>query len=162
MGRKSNAAKPARPRSTPMSSHLYFAYGSNLHAARLLARAPSARVLGAARALGFALRLDKRGADGTAKANLHALAGGIVWGAVYELDPADWVSLDACERDYARFEIEVERGARRVSAQTYRSDHLIADACSAAAWYKQLILDGAREHALPAEWCAELERLPAR
>ena len=28
--------------------------------------------------------------------------------------------------------------------------------------YRQLIVDGARAHALPAEWCAWLERLPAR
>jgi AIG2 family protein len=161
MGPKSNAADPARPHFGPMSSNLYFAYGSNLCVARLVARAPSARAIGAARALGFALRLDKRGADGTAKANLHAAPDGAVWGAVYEIDPADWPSLDACERDYARLEIDVERGAQRLRVQTYRSDHLIADAL-AADWYAQLILDGAREHALPAEWCAELERLAAR
>ena len=158
MGRKSNAANP--PRLPQMSSNLYFAYGSNLCAARLRELAPSALVRGAAHAQGFALRLDKRGVDGTAKANLHAAPGGVVWGAVYALDPADWTHLDARERDYARIEIEIVQGDRRALAQTYRSD-LLTDAV-AAAWYKRLIVDGARAHGLPAEWCAWLEGLPAR
>jgi AIG2 family protein len=117
-------------------------------------------VRGPAQAQGFALRLDKRGVDGTAKANLHPAPGGVVWGAVYALDPADWTTLDARERDYARIEIEIVSGDRRALAQTYRSD-LLTDAV-AAAWYKRLIVDGARAHALPTEWCAWLDGLPAR
>ena len=144
-----------------MRADLYFAYGSNLCAARLRELAPSAVARGAARAAGFALRLDKRGADGTAKANLHPEPGSVVWGALYALDVADWPRLDARERDYARIEIEIETGDERVLAQTYRSDRLISDAL-AAVWYKQLIVDGAREHALPADWCAWLDTLPAR
>jgi gamma-glutamylcyclotransferase (GGCT)/AIG2-like uncharacterized protein YtfP len=144
-----------------MISHLYFAYGSNLCAERLRERAPSALARGTARANGFELRLDKCGADGTAKANLHPVSGAQVWGAVYELDPEDWARLDRYERDYARIEIEVLLGSgERALAQTYRSDRLTE--ASAAAWYKRLILDGARAHALPAEWCAWLEALPAR
>ncbi len=158
MGRKSNAANPERP---PLDSNLYFAYGSNLCTARLRELAPSARVRGAAHAPGFALRLDKRGVDGTAKANLHLAPGGVVWGAVYALDPADWARLDARERDYARIEIEIVQGDQRGIAQTYRSDRLTEDAV-AAAWYKRLIVEGARAHALPADWCAWLDGLPAR
>ena len=162
MGRKSNAANPARRPIDPMSSNLYFAYGSNLCAARLRERAPSALARGAAHAKGFALRFDKWGADGTAKANLHPDPNGVVWGAAYALDPEDWARLDAVECDYARIEIEieVEHGDRRARAQTYRSDRL-TDAVPAA-WYKQLIVEGARAHALPADWCARLEALLAR
>jgi len=144
-----------------MSSNLYFAYGSNLCAARLLACAPSAVARGAARAHGYALRLDKRGVDGTAKANLHPAPGALVWGALYEIDPADWARLDARERDYTRIEIEIALRDARALAQTYRSDHLTEDAV-AAAWYKRLIVEGARAHALPADWCAWLAQLPER
>ena len=161
MGREGNAANCARPRSNRMSTDLYFAYGSNLCAERLRERVPSASARGAARATGFALRLDKRGADGTAKANLHLAPGDEVWGALYALDPGDWPRLDACEPGYARFALEVEHVGARVSAQTYRSALLTGDPV-AAVWYKQLIVDGARAHALPAAWCARLERLPAR
>ena len=162
MGRKSNAAEPARLPSDAMGSDLYFAYGSNLCADRLRERAPSARECGAACARGFELRLDKRGADGTAKANLHAAPRGLVWGALYALDREDWKRLDGFERGYARIEIEVALadGERRALAQTYRSDQL-TDA-AAADWYKQLIVAGARAHRLPAEWCAWLDGLPAR
>ena len=144
-----------------MSGNLYFAYGSNLCADRLCGRAPSAVARGIARADGFALVLDKRGADGTAKVNLRADLGSVVWGVLYALDARDWPSLDEYERDYARIEIAVSRGAETLAAQSYRSDHLTDDPI-AAAWYKQLIVDGARAHGLPRVWCALLEALPAR
>jgi len=140
---------------------LYFAYGSNLCSARLRGRVPSAEVRGVAFASGFTLRLDKRGADGSGKANLHRSHGGRVWGVVYALDAADWPLLDACEPGYARIGIAVSLGDRQVAVQTYRSDHITASPVGAS-WYKQLILDGAREHGLPPEWCAALQALPAR
>jgi hypothetical protein len=161
MGSKSNAAICVRLPSDAMGSDLYFAYGSNLCADRMRERAPSARGRGTACARGFELRLDKRGGDGTAKANLHAAPRGQVWGALYRLDREDWPRLDDCERGYARIEIEViSASGQRALAQTYRSD-LLTDA-AAAAWYKQLIVDGARAQALPAEWCAWLDGLSAR
>jgi gamma-glutamylcyclotransferase len=157
MGREGNAVDRAR-----LPTELYFAYGSNLCAARLRERAPSARERGMACLRGFELRLDKRGADGTAKANLHAAPSGLVWGALYALDREDWARLDEFERGYARTAIEValDGGEQRALAQTYRSD-LLTDAV-AADWYKQLIVDGARAHRLPAAWCAWLEALPAQ
>jgi gamma-glutamylcyclotransferase len=159
MGSKSNAAIRVRLPSA-MEPDLYFAYGSNLCADRLRERVPSARVRGAARVLGFELRLDKLGADGTAKANLRAALHGEVWGALYALDRADWPRLDACERGYGRIEIEVilASGARAI-AQTYRSDRL-TDA-AAAPWYTQLIREGAHAHGLPAQWRTFLDGLCA-
>jgi gamma-glutamylcyclotransferase (GGCT)/AIG2-like uncharacterized protein YtfP len=140
---------------------LYFAYGSNLTSSRLLRRVPSAAARGIARVDGFVLRLDKLGTDGSAKANLHRVPHGEVWGAVYALDSAHWPDLDACERDYARIEIEVWQGDLLVPVQTYRSDRLTADPVPFA-WYTQLMLDGAREHGLPEAWCARLAALSAR
>ena len=161
MGSKGNAAIRVRLPSDAMGSHLYFAYGSNLCADRMRERAPSARARGAAYARGFELRLDKCGGDGTAKANLHTAPRGQVWGVLYALDREDWPRLDDCERGYARIEIEVlSASGLSAVAQTYRSD-LLTDA-AAAAWYKQLIVDGARAHGLPEDWCAWLDRLVAR
>ena len=144
-----------------MEPDLYFAYGSNLWSARLRGRVPSARARGAALLTGYALRLDKRGADGSGKANLHADANGAVWGVVYALDPAHWPRLDACEPDYARLRIEVELGGARIAVQTYRSDLLLEEP-SPLRWYRQLLIDGAREHGLPPEWIASLEALAIR
>ncbi len=73
-----------------MHRDLYFAYGSNMTSARLRARIPSARSVGAARIDGRRLVCNKRGRDGSGKANLCASPGGEAWGVVYEVDAADW------------------------------------------------------------------------
>ena len=144
-----------------MSRDRYFAYGSNLEPGRMLRRVPSARALGPARLEGFGLRLDKSGSDGSAKANIRREVGTRVWGAVYELATAEWPGLDAYEGGYARVEVAVAVGPERLVAHTYVSDVLTPDP-TAFAWYKQLMLDGARHHALPEEWIALLEALPTR
>lgn len=144
-----------------MSTPLYFAYGSNLLASRLRERVPSAAPRGVARLDGFRLTLDKRGADGSAKANLAPAVRERVFGVVYSLDAAHWPDLDRCEAGYERFEAGVEVDGARLAVQTYRST-LLTDDPVAHAWYKRLIVEGAREHGLPAAWIALLEALPAR
>ena len=144
-----------------MAPDLYFAYGSNLSSARLLARVPSARARGAARLDGFALRLDKPGADGSGKANLLATPGALVWGVVYQLDPSDWPALDACEPGYERTAVRVALDGAPLAAQTYCSP-LYGPGLAAFRWYHRHLVDGAREHGLPEEWIALIEALPVR
>jgi gamma-glutamylcyclotransferase len=48
----------------------YFAYGSNLDLARMRARAPAVGLIGPALLQGMRLAFDKRGGDGSGKANL--------------------------------------------------------------------------------------------
>ena len=143
-------------------SSLYFAYGSNLSANRMAERVPSARVVAAARADGRRLSLGKRGRDGSGKATLIVAADSLVWGVVYAIDPRDWRRLDRFERGYARISVFVvlER-EQRVAATTYIAPETAPDP-TAFGWYKRLIVDGAREHGLPAAYVAELERLPVR
>jgi len=140
---------------------LYFAYGSNLHAPRMRERIPSARALGAHLLEGFRFTLDKPSRDGSAKANLHAQADARVWGAVYRLDPADWPALDACEPGYRRQRVRLRGEDAEREADTYVSP-LRSPEPVAFEWYKQLIVAGAREHALPAAWLDFLEGLPSR
>lgn len=139
----------------------YFAYGSNLSPARMRERVAGAASLGAARLPGFRLALDKRGADGSGKANLHESPGDAVWGALYALGPADWLRLDGFEPGYERIRVEVEwRGSRR-AAWTYASRQLTPEPVPRA-WYKRLIVEGARVQGLPEEWIGLLEALPER
>jgi len=140
---------------------LYFAYGSNLSSARLLARVASARPLAPAQLLGWSLRTNKRGRDGSGKANLRSEARECVWGALYSMDPDAWPALDACEEGYARVSVEVLTHQDSLQASTYVSERLTADPVPFS-WYKQLIVDGAREHGLPEDWVRLLEALPAR
>jgi gamma-glutamylcyclotransferase (GGCT)/AIG2-like uncharacterized protein YtfP len=140
---------------------LYFAYGSNLVIARMRQRVPSARALGRARLDGRRLALDKRGRDGSAKANLRPDPAAHVWGALYRLDPRHWPALDACEPGYARVAVEVRAGAgERVAAETYVAQvHTDEPAWD---WYLGLLLQGARDHGLPEEYRTWLASLPAR
>ena len=139
----------------------YFAYGSNLKLERMRDRVPSARPAGAARLPGYRIVCDKLGADGSGKANLRVDAGSCVWGVVYCLDPAHWPDLDACEPGYDRREVEVWCDGQALVAHTYTSLHTTEDPVPFAG-YKRLVLEGAREHALPADWLRVLEAWPAR
>jgi hypothetical protein len=139
----------------------YFAYGSNMALSRMLARAPSARPEGAARLPGFRLCCDKLGADGSGKANLREDAAAFVWGALYAVDPGDLERLDRHETGYERVTVEVGWRDARVAAHTYRSARTTPDPVPFA-WYKRLVIDGAREHGLPADWILALEAWPER
>ncbi len=140
---------------------MYFAYGSNLTSARMCARVPSARFVGVARLSGWRLTLDKRGADGSGKANLAPDARAQVWGAAYRLDANEWSGLDAHEPGYERREIQILLGKRVQTAWTYVSGLRTRDPV-AHEWYKRLIVDGARDHGLPEDWIRWLAALPAR
>jgi gamma-glutamylcyclotransferase len=140
---------------------LYFAYGSNLCLGRMRERVASARVVGPARVAGYRLALDKRGADGSGKANLVPDAGAGVWGVVYAIAAGDWTRLDACEPGYARIEVEARTPQRPLAAWTYRA-RILTDDPVAFDWYKRLIVEGAREHGLPEEWLETLAGLPER
>ena len=140
---------------------LYFAYGSNLSLARMRERVPSARVVGPGLLRGAGLRLDKRGADGSGKANLATDRDACVWGVAYRLAVADWDDLDAVETGYSRVTVQLELFGRSVSAQTYRSERLTADPV-AFDWYKRLIVEGARQHGLPDAYISLLDALRTR
>jgi gamma-glutamylcyclotransferase (GGCT)/AIG2-like uncharacterized protein YtfP len=141
---------------------LYFAYGSNLSTTRLCqsGRAPSARVVGSASLSGHALAWHKRGADGTGKCTICATgrrADG-VWGVLWELDDRDVATLDAAEGPgYERIEVVVTTGNQKMNAFTYlaRSTHIDV-ALAPAAWYRELVIAGAREHGLPEAWIRRL------
>lgn len=136
----------------------YFAYGSNMSSARLRARVASARPLGAARLADFAWRCNKRGADGTPKANLVATPGAETWGVLYEIDAAALDDLDRLEGGYQRIPVSVSCGGQSRRAYSYASDRLL-DGEAPASWYVGLVLAGAREHALPEPWIAMLAKL---
>ncbi len=125
-------------------------------------RVASARFVARARAMDRRVTVDKRGSDGSGKANLREMRSETAWGVVYEIGAADWDALDQCERGYARIAIEVETDAgERISATTYVAVHVTDDAV-AWNWYKRLIVEGAREHGLPEDYVATLAALPAR
>ena len=98
-----------------MLTGLYLAYGSNLSSARMRERVASAQTLGVARLEGWRLACDKRGRDGSGKANIVPDGEAVVWGVVYRLERGQLSLLDRYEGGYDRVELEVvEDGAGRV------------------------------------------------
>lgn len=141
-------------------TRLYFAYGSNLHPARLQARTPSARILGPAELPGNRLAWHKHGVDDSGKCDIvetgrHADR---VHGALYEIDIGDWRYLDIAEElgtGYDIHRLEVRAGDQRIRAYSYRA--LVTDPdLKPFDWYQAFVVQGARVHGLPAEYVRAL------
>ncbi|MEZ4215448.1 MAG: gamma-glutamylcyclotransferase family protein [Myxococcota bacterium] len=136
---------------------LYFAYGSNMSTARLRARIASARHVGAARLAGHALVCNKRGKDGSGKANLVPHAARDAWGVVFELARADWPALDRFEWGYARSACVVHaRDGTALEAHVYLALAPGPGPLAPFDWYRDHCLAGALEHALPQEVVGEI------
>lgn len=139
---------------------LYFAYGSNMLPARLVARCRTASLIGPASLQGWGMAFAKHGMDGSAKATLIRRAG-IVQGALFRLDIADLPALDRAEgagRGYDRHDrLAVRQAGRDVSAVTYIAPHPVHGLLPFD-WYLALVLAGARLHGQDPE---TLDRLRA-
>jgi len=139
---------------------IYFAYGSNMSSARLFERIPSARSLGAARLEGFRLAGNKLGSDGTGKANLVVDLQSVAWGVIYALPASEWPRLDRFEPGYLRQLAKL----RDLRDQTHAAQLYLAQApgpdLPMHPWYREHLIEGAREHELPSDYIAWLSQLP--
>lgn len=144
----------------------YFAYGSNMSSARLQARVGSARNIGVGGLMGHCLEFHMLSRiDGSAECDVYATGcvADVVHGVLFRLDARELPVLDRYEGRgiaYERVMHEIERpDGRCVYAHTYRAlrtetGTLPFDGCKAN------VLNGAREHGLPAAYWAHLERVP--
>lgn len=141
---------------------LLFSYGSNLAVDEMDRWCPGARFVEPARLDGYRLAFTRRSirwrggvADIVPAAEAH------VWGAAYEVEQADLVALDAKEgagAAYRRCGVEVAIGGRVVAAQAYEVIDKAAHVAPPPA-YLRLLVRGARERGLPAEWVSALEAM---
>ena len=149
----------------------YFAYGSNMQGATLRGRRGItwARAL-PARVAGWRFVCDKPPlltGMGESFANLVPEEGAEVCGVLFELEADDLAHVELTEGvligNYRRIEVVAAPldGRDAVTAAT-----LITDArdpgLAPSERYRAVLVEGAREHGLPAEWIAFLESLPAR
>jgi gamma-glutamylcyclotransferase len=143
------------------ATFLYFAYGSNMLTRRLRERAPSARTVASASLPGHELRWHKVSRDGSAKCDAVPVPSpaSVVYGVVFEIDNADKRALDLAEgigMGYKPMVVDVRTGSGSLCAWTYQAtntDHMALP----YAWYKALVVAGAREHGLPSAYVAALE-----
>jgi cation transport regulator ChaC len=109
---------------------------------------------------GYRVEFNKRGRDGTGKANIVPDEASTVWGVVYECSPNELEKLDRYEGvdsgHYVRKAVVVQlENGEQIDAITYvAGERFIGDSLRPSPEYLQTILDGAREHGLP-DWYIE-------
>ncbi len=144
----------------------YFAYGSNLDHATFIGRRqmqPLATAIGVLH--DFELRFDLPVGPGErGVANVAPRPGDHVWGALYQLTHEGAERLDRTEGvpqgAYRRLAVVVRTpDAAEIAAFTYRSE-ISRPERKPSRRYLGLLLAGAREHGLPAEYVERLRALP--
>ena len=103
---------------------LYFAYGSNMSAARMKQRLGWEAPRRAATLRDFQLVFDQAGFNDPSwsPANIRSEQGGLVEGMVYEVEEKDLKILDGYEKYYQRLEVKVMAAQeKKMDAVTYLS-----------------------------------------
>ena len=144
----------------------YFAYGSNLAPSTFVGRRGITPFDAHAGWLeDFSLCFDLPVGPGErGVANVLACPGSRLWGVAYRITIADAERLDRTEGVdrgyYVRAPVTVRRIApvEPLDAFTYQSRHGVTGR-KPSVRYLGIILEGARHHALPAEWITYLETL---
>ena len=133
---------------------------------RIQHRVESATAVSAARLHGHVLRFHKKSIDGSAKCDIERTSNkdDIVHGVVFEILASEKPVLDRFEGlgigyDEKQVSIILPDGGS-VSATTYYAIHIDAS-LSPYHWYKEHVIRGAREHALPDEYIAAIEAVPS-
>jgi len=136
----------------------YFAYGSNMHPARLRRRVPSSRALGTATLCGHQLRFHKRGRDGSGKCNVWHTGqdSDRVIGVIYEMQATERYLLD--EAEGLGIGYHLQEHTLELNDVVHDVFYYIADSAHIEEnqrpfhWYRDLVLYGARFHGLPQEY----------
>ena len=141
----------------------YFAYGSNMLTERLILRVPEARFLGIARAPGRLLTFHKRSVDESGKCDLQKTGNNsdIAYGVLFCVPDSQRDALDDAEglgHGYTAAPIEVfDADSCPVSAIGYfATDDAINSQLVPYDWYHCLVVSGAKQHDLPAEYVASI------
>jgi len=153
---------------TPMQiksrDYRHFAYGSNLKVERKQARTGPIREALIARLPDFRFAFNKRGKDGSGKANILPTAGSEVWGIVYRISAEGLSKLDRFEGvpdHYTREDLVVVlESGEKITAVTYTArPHRIEEGLKPTPDYLELILEGAKHHGLPGWYIKKIEEL---
>jgi len=143
----------------------YFAYGSNMAAARLQRRIPSAERIGVASLPGHRLVFRVASTkDGSGKCDACPTGNGdLLLGVLYRMDPAEKPILDRYEGtgvEYRDAWLEVELGGgEKVEALIYLGTNLDPD-LRPYSWYVEHVIRGAEENCLPHDYIATIRAVP--
>ena len=151
---------------------LYFAYGSNMHARQMKERCPSAEFVCRAKLPSHRLAFTRMSVRrGCGVAGILRDETNDVWGVVYELRESELKSLDKDEEfrpgrpddqnDYTRENCYVwhEGDAKRPLIVAIYRGHPQPNPPLPDCHYKNLIVEGAKQWQLPADYIQELESI---
>ncbi|HEY2772806.1 MAG TPA: gamma-glutamylcyclotransferase [Candidatus Binatia bacterium] len=145
-------------------SRWYFAYGSNMQRATMRGRRMIEPLeVRVGRLDGYALCFDiPIGGGERGVANLAFATGRAVWGVLYLLTQQQHDHLDMTEGVpsgvYRRIQVDVDAEGTIVAAETLLSER--RDPLRRPSHrYHSIVVEGAREHALPPDYVASLEAL---
>lgn len=139
---------------------LYYAYGSNLHPARLGARIPSSQLLGVAEISGYQLLFHKRGADLSAKCN--AFYSGdpehLLLGALFSMEAHEKPMLDEIEgAGYVVSDVIVQHKGEELRAFMYVAEQdYIDNTLVPYQWYRDFVYLGAEFLCFPDQYVRAL------
>ncbi len=140
-----------------MKHMYYFAYGSNMSIARLRERVSSASIVGCHALEAHDLRFHKAGKDGSAKCDAYFTdnSDDIVYGTLFEMDPAQKPALDRAEGlgyGYRLKEVTVIAvDGSFITATTYVATKIDRN-LKPYSWYVNHVLIGAKETSLPVDY----------
>lgn len=127
---------------------------------RLRARVPDAVVIGVALTTGRRLLFHKRSSDGSGKCDIPETENptDIAYGVLYDLPEHQLPKLERAEGNgYMRSAICVLSGGSLVQASAFLAmPEQINDKLLPYDWYLDLVVAGARQHALPADYISIL------
>jgi len=141
----------------------YFAYGSNMFQQRLKKRVPSANFISIAVLSGYTIKFHKRSQDGSGKCNAFRTNNpeDLIYGVLFEFDSSDRSVLDEHEglgRGYHEETVELSSNGEVVEAVTFIADsNAIDESLSPYAWYKDFVVEGAKQNSINSEYITHLE-----
>lgn len=138
----------------------YFAYASNMSRVQMRSRAGDILEERLGRLENYELAFNKKVRGGTAGANIRPAPGKSVEGVLYKIPESAFKNLDRFEGapiHYRRIQVNVQdREGRAVAAQAFIATK-VEKGLRPAAHYLKTILDGAAEHALPADYIESIQ-----
>jgi len=133
----------------------YFAYASNMNRAQMLSRAGEILEERPGRLENYELLFNKKVRGGTANANIRPAQGKAVEGVLYKVNESAFRTLDRAEgapEHYRRIEVNVlDARSEAIAAQAFIASK-VEKGLHPAGHYLKMILEGAVEHNLTAEY----------
>jgi gamma-glutamylcyclotransferase (GGCT)/AIG2-like uncharacterized protein YtfP len=146
----------------------YFSYGSNMFHERLSKRVPSCENYRIGTLKKHVLKFHKRSQDDSGKCNAYFTGQeeDEILGVIYDIDPNEKHLLDQAEglgNGYHESKIQLRTDQGTLVAFMYEADaNAIDDKLVPYSWYKNYVIEGARQNNLPKNYMIGIEQIVSK